>query len=86
MCCVDGAAGSIGQLNLNVQAQSVCSRSSFSCVVNFRLEQVITPSLFASEEVICAACELTITSKRDWALRVTCACLCLLSPSVNNKW
>jgi hypothetical protein len=45
MCCVDGLWGSFGQLNLNVQAQSVCSRSSFSCVVNFRLEQVITPSL-----------------------------------------
>jgi len=57
------AAGRLEQLNLNTQAQSVCSRSEISDVINFRLEQVITPRwILCSEVVVCAACTLTTTS------------------------
>jgi hypothetical protein len=36
-------AGRLKQLNLNMQTQSVCSRSEISCVINSRLDLVITP-------------------------------------------
>jgi len=37
--------GKLGQLYLNMQTQSVCSRFEASGVVNFRLGLVIAPSL-----------------------------------------
>jgi len=55
-------AGRLEQLSLNMQTQSVCSRSEFSCVINFRLEQVITPRWLSSEVVVCPACKMTTTS------------------------
>jgi len=45
-----------------MQAQSVCSRFEVSDVINFRLEQVITPSWLLSEVVVSAVCLLTTTS------------------------
>jgi len=57
-----GAAGRFGQLSMNMQAQSVCSRFEVSDVINFHLEQVIIPSWLFSEVVVCAACCWTTTS------------------------
>jgi hypothetical protein len=45
-----GAVCGFGQLNLNLQAQSVCSRSEVLEVIDFRLEQVITPSGFVLQK------------------------------------
>ena len=42
-------AGRLEQLSMNTEAQSVCSRCEVSDVTNFRLELVITPSLFAQK-------------------------------------
>jgi len=59
---VVAAAGRFGQLSMNMQAQSVCSRFEVSDVINFHLEQVITPCWLLSEVVVHAACLLTTTS------------------------
>jgi len=54
--------GRLEQLNLNTQAQSVCSRCEVSEVIDFCLELVITLSGVCSEVVVCSACTLTTTS------------------------
>jgi hypothetical protein len=54
--------GRLEQLNLNTEAQSVCSRCEVSGVVIFRLELVIIPRWFLSEVVVRAVCTLTTTS------------------------
>jgi len=56
-------AGRFGQLSINTQTQSVCSRSEMSCVINFRLGQVIIPSWLSSEVVVHPVCTMTTTSK-----------------------
>ncbi len=54
--------GRLEQLNLNTEAQSVCSRCEVSGVIIFRLELVIIPRWFLSEVVVRAVCTLTTTS------------------------
>jgi len=54
--------GRLEQLNLNAQAQSVCSRRGISDVINSGLGLVITPSGYGSEVVVGVVCRLTTTS------------------------
>jgi hypothetical protein len=59
---VDDAVGCCEQLNMNTQAQSVCSRCGVSGVINSCLELVITPRWLFSEVVVQAVCTLTTSS------------------------
>jgi hypothetical protein len=55
-------AGGLKQLNLNTQAQSVCSRFEVSDVISIRVALVMTLRSLCSEVVVSPACKMTTTS------------------------